>query len=256
IPEAPRGTPEIAYVNEQISVYNRMAEGQEAAARAASGKVQSIASKLEQLRTRMINTSYQEAVLSKGLEVMMSTTRQKETDAQEALSVLDMMLALNGQTQNTIAELMRLLEQTGSLQIHRRRELQEQISQEKKKVEDRSAYTESVMRQFGFSSAGEVRQAAQQARKQRAGLEDRRIEVSNLEAQSTALSQEYAALLGTVPASFQEELNQNRAKLRETGLDMPEGAKMSVYLESVRAVDRTLDPARQQVQQKTRHKGR
>ncbi len=242
-----------AAINDEITRYNQSAKTSYRIQQAAQAKAHTTASRLEQIRRQLIYNGCKESVVGKSLATAQQLAQQKETDVRELVNIIDVMVSLNEKAVAVIATLAKALESTSPLQRSRRREIQDQIDQERTKISQRSEYVKATMQQRGYSDEQAVRVATEMQAQVADSLRMQQAEVDSLAAETAQLEDEYAQTIGTVPELCQPALEQERSSIRcqqeielqtELQHDLAEAFTTGTYQESSQVVDKRLTKAK------------
>lgn len=156
---------------------------------------------MERLRAVAIYSGCSATALERLLAVSVNAAEQKEADIQSSLQLVDAMLALNEKSAALIAALTESLRGAG---MHQRKELQDQISCERKKSAERAAYVDGILKRNGFPDINALRTASRLQEQEQKSINKQKELLAGHEKRRSDAAEEYSSLGKSVPALYKE----------------------------------------------------
>ncbi|MCD8156732.1 MAG: MobA/MobL family protein, partial [Clostridiales bacterium] len=201
---------ETVFRNRWINEYNKASDAHHRADHAASQKIHSTAQQLEGLRSQLIYSSYAGAALGSVLAAATDAARQKETDIQHCIQVVNAMVALNEKSMEFIASLAETLSEIGSHHPKKSRQLKNQIEEERGKIHTREAYAKDILNKYGFDDADSLHTTAQALEEELHNIDNSREQARVMEQLSAGDPKEYEQVKNTVPACYRDRMISER----------------------------------------------
>lgn len=143
-------------INREIRQYNDSIEDRNKIEKAVDQQIKNTAGKLEHHRGQMIKSTYTGNITAKAIDSAQRAINEKTDTLQTTMDTFHMVTAANEKALAVIETLTTLLESCSRFQISRKKELQQQIDEERQGIADRNAYMKSILRQHGISAPSDI----------------------------------------------------------------------------------------------------
>lgn len=241
-------------INREIRQYNDSIEDRNKIEKAVDQQIKNTAGKLEHHRGQMIKNN----ITAKAIDTAQRAVNEKTDTLQTTMDTFHMVTTANEKALAAIEVLTTLLESCGRFQISRKKELQQQIDEERQGIADRNSYLQSVMRQNNFPDNSDIIVSKSE-------INTLKKELSQLYQKNAAIKEEfnsstfrYIEEIKHIPDSYCNRIQNARANVRshtESALrrELSENGTIdSIQLRKAETqTDRLLDRSQKTLSQKS-----